>query len=76
MDTFERVLLRDVVDEKNSHGISIMCGGDGAETLLAGCVKELKLNSLAIKLYSAKFEVDTATSATHNCYYTQLWEYR
>lgn len=57
--TIKGALVSDVVDEKDAHGAAVVCGGDGAEALLAGRVPDLQLDALAIEVNGANLEIYT-----------------
>ena len=52
-------LVGDVVDEHDAHGATVVGGGDGAESLLAGSVPNLQLDLLSVHFDGADFEVDS-----------------
>lgn len=56
--TVERALIGDVVYEEDTHSTAIVGGGDGAESLLAGGVPDLQLDTLSIELNGPDLEVD------------------
>lgn len=56
--TVEALLVGNVIDEQNAHGASVVGGGDCPESLLSGSVPYLQLDTLAVELYGADFEVD------------------
>ena len=56
----ERLFVCGVVHKHDSHGSSIICFGDGSETLLPCCVPDLKLAALLINHDFLNLEVDTA----------------
>lgn len=43
-DVGKTVSLCDIIDQQNSHGTTIVGGGDRTETFLTSCVPDLKLN--------------------------------
>lgn len=56
--TVETPLVRNIVDQQDAHGTAVVCRGDGPEALLAGCVPDLQLDALAVKLDGPYLEVD------------------
>jgi hypothetical protein len=56
--TVEASLVCHIVDEQDAHGAAVVGGSNGAETLLAGRVPYLQLDTLAVKLDGADLEVD------------------
>ena len=54
----ERMLVCDIVHEKNAHGDAAVSGGDGAMGLYAGRVPDLQFAALVIDFDSADLEVD------------------
>ena len=58
LDVVEALLVGDVVNEHDAHGAAIVGRRDRAEPLLPGCVPDLKLDLLAIKLNSSNLEID------------------
>ena len=58
-DVGKRLVICDVVNQKDAHGSTIVRGGDGAEALLAGRVPNLQLNALAIQFDGSDFEVNS-----------------
>lgn len=56
--TVETLLIRHVIHQQNTHGTSVVGGGDGAEALLSRGVPYLQLNALAVELDRADLEVD------------------
>jgi len=57
--TVEALLIRHVVHQQDTHGASVVSGGDGAEALLTRGVPYLQLNALAVQLNRADLEIDT-----------------
>jgi hypothetical protein len=57
--TVETPLVRHVIDQQDAHSTSVVCGGDGAEALLAGRVPYLQLHALAVELDGPDLEVDS-----------------
>lgn len=57
--TVETLLVSDIVDKQYSHGASVICRGNRPESLLAGSVPYLQLNSLAVQIDCPDLEVDT-----------------
>lgn len=55
----KRPLIRDIINKQDTHGASVVSGGDGAETLLAGGIPDLEFNALAVEFDGADFEVDS-----------------
>jgi hypothetical protein len=51
----EGFLISDVVHNDNTVGTTIVRRGDSSEALLSGCIPNLKLNGLSVKLNSANF---------------------
>ena len=58
LDVVERLFVGDVVNEHDAHGPAVVGGGDGAESLLAGSVPNLKLDLLAVHLDGPNLEID------------------
>ena len=56
--TIEALLVRHVVDKQNTHGSTVVGGGDGAEALLACGIPDLQLDALAVELDGADLEVN------------------
>lgn len=56
--TVKRTLVCDIINEKDSHGASVVCCRDGPEAFLARRVPNLQLHPLAIQFDRADFEVD------------------
>jgi hypothetical protein len=56
--TVEASFIRNVVYQQDTHGTSVVRGGDGPEALLAGGIPYLQLHALAVELDGADFEVD------------------
>lgn len=56
--TIEALLVRHVVDQQDTHSATVVSGSDGAETLLASGIPDLKLDALAIQLNCADLEVN------------------
>jgi len=56
--TIERALIGNVVNQKNSHGASVICCCDRPESLLASRIPYLQLYPLAIQLDCPDLEVD------------------
>ena len=57
-DVGEGLLVGDVVHQQNTHGATIVGGGDGAEPLLACRVPNLQLATLVVDFDSANLEVN------------------
>ena len=57
--TVERPLVRHVIYQQYPHCSSIVCCGDGAKSLLACRVPDLKFDALAIQLDCSDFKVDS-----------------
>jgi hypothetical protein len=55
--TVERSLIRDIIDEKNTHGAAIISRGNGSEAFLAGGIPYLQLDALAVQLDRSDLEV-------------------
>jgi len=58
-DIVEGLLVGDVVDDNDTVGAPVVRRGDGPESLLPGCIPDLQLYRLPVKLYSSDFKVDT-----------------
>ena len=56
--TVEGPLVRDIVDEQDAHGTTVVGRRDGTEALLAGRVPDLQLDALAVELNGPNLEVD------------------
>ena len=56
--TVKASLIRHIVDQQNSHGTSVVCGGDGPEPFLSCGVPYLQLYPLAVQLNRPNLEVD------------------
>lgn len=56
--TVEASLIRDIVDQQDTHGASVVGRGDGAESFLPRGVPYLELDALAVELDGADLEVD------------------
>lgn len=56
--TVKASLIRDIVNQQNSHGATIICRRDSAEAFLARRVPNLQLNAFAVELDGADLEVD------------------
>ncbi len=54
----ERLLVCDIVHEKNAHGAAVVSGGDAAKPLCAGGVPDLQFAALVIDFDSADLEID------------------
>lgn len=54
------LVLADVVDEQSSDGAAVVCGGDGAVSLLARRVPDLRFDRLCVDLDGSggKFDAD------------------
>lgn len=55
--TVKALLIRHIVHEQNTHGTSVVCGGDGSESLLASSVPYLQFDPLAIQVYGPNLEI-------------------
>lgn len=53
-----RLVLANVVDEQRSDGAAIVCRGDGAVSLLAGRVPDLRLDGFGVHLDGPRGELD------------------
>ena len=49
-DILEGLLIGHIVNKENTHSTPIISLGDGTESLLTGCIPNLKLNSFAFEL--------------------------
>ena len=56
--TVETLLIRHIVDQQNTHGASVVSGGDGAEALLTSGIPDLQLDTLVVELDGTNLEVD------------------
>ena len=65
--TVETPLVRYIIHEEDAHGASVICGGDGAEALLAGGVPYLELHALAVELDGPDLEVDSDCGDEGGC---------
>ena len=59
LDVRERHRICDIVNNQNTHSISVMGRCDGLEPLLARGIQELYLNFFVIKLNSTKLKIDS-----------------
>lgn len=57
--TIETLLIRNIVDQQDTHSASVICGGDRSESFLTGCIPYLQLHSLAIQIDRADLKVDS-----------------
>lgn len=55
LDIVEGLVVRDVVDDNDTVGSSVVGGGDGAEAFLSGCVPNLELDCLSVEFDCADF---------------------
>jgi hypothetical protein len=53
------LVLADVVDEQRSHGAAVVSRGDGAVSLLAGRIPDLRFDGLSVDLDRASRKLDT-----------------
>ncbi|KAK1248098.1 hypothetical protein MKX07_000986 [Trichoderma sp. CBMAI-0711] len=58
-DILVRLVLADVVDEEGADCTSVVCGSNGAITLLTGRVPNLRLDRLGVDLDRSGGELDT-----------------
>lgn len=58
-DVLECLVLADVVNEQRADCATVVCGGDGAVTLLSGCVPDLRLDRLVVDLDATGRELYT-----------------
>ena len=56
--TVKTLLIRNIIDEQDAHGATVISGGNGTETLLTSGIPDLKLDALAIELDSTNLEVN------------------
>jgi hypothetical protein len=52
-------LIRNIVDQQNTHGTSVVSSRDRPEALLTGSVPDLQLHPLPIQLNRPDFEVNS-----------------
>lgn len=52
------LVLADVVDQQGAHCAAVVCGGDGAVSLLAGGIPDLSLDGLGVDLDGPGSEFD------------------
>ena len=62
-DVVKGLLIRNVIDQHDSHGSSIISSGDCPESLLSCCIPDLKFNLLPIQFYRSDLEVNACSSA-------------
>lgn len=67
MLTIETLLVRDIIHQENSHGASVVCGCNGAETLLACRVPYLQFHPLSIQINRPDLEIDAYRSDERGC---------
>lgn len=57
--TVETLLIRHIVDQQDTHGASVVCGGDCSEALLSRGIPYLQLDALTVQLDCADLEVNS-----------------
>ena len=56
--TIETLLIRNIVNQQDAHSTAVVCRSNSPEALLAGCIPDLQLDTLAIELDGPYLEVD------------------
>ena len=57
-DIDERLLVCDIINEKNAHGATVKTSVDGAKSLIAGSVQDLQFTAHVMNIDSANLEID------------------
>lgn len=60
--TLERTFICYIVDQKDTHGASVVRCRDSAEAFLAGCVPNLQLHPLSVQLDRSDLEINADSS--------------